>query len=293
MEELQDYVYCLAASPNFKQDGMLFAAKQSGLYRSSDAGRTWKNAYASLNLPGALPTTWVAVAAARQDTYVFASVEGKVLRSLDSGETWQAADLESPAPQITALAISPNFAEDGTLLAASMQDGIFCSTDRGATWTGWNFGLYDANINALAFADAQTVLCGTQSGVFTSTNAGRSWCDTDFPLERAPVLCLAVSSGKAIFAGTEAQGLLVSQDEGKTWEQILAGGVEQILPGPNGKMLVLRDEEVLFSDNDGKTWQPRARGEKGATLSALLAPLGLDATGPLLGGLINGEVVTL
>jgi ligand-binding sensor domain-containing protein len=53
-----------------------------------------------------------------------------------------------------------------------MQDGIFRSTDRGVRWTGWNFGLYDSNINALAVADSQVIFTGTQSGIFCSTNAG-------------------------------------------------------------------------------------------------------------------------
>ena len=41
------------------------------------------------------------------------------------------------------------------MLAATVQDGIFRSTDRGVRWTGWNFGLYDPNINLLAVADSQ------------------------------------------------------------------------------------------------------------------------------------------
>jgi len=53
-----------------------------------------------------------------------------------------------------------------------IQDGIFRSTDRGVRWTGWNFGLYDSNINALAVADSQVIFTGTQSGIFRRTNAG-------------------------------------------------------------------------------------------------------------------------
>ena len=41
--ETQDLVYALAASPNFDQDGVCFAARRSGLYRSEDGGRTWQD----------------------------------------------------------------------------------------------------------------------------------------------------------------------------------------------------------------------------------------------------------
>ena len=53
-----------------------------------------------------------------------------------------------------------------------VQDGIFRSADRGVRWMGWNFGLYDSNIDALAVADSQVIFTGTQSGIFCSTNAG-------------------------------------------------------------------------------------------------------------------------
>jgi hypothetical protein len=51
--------------------------------------------------------------------------------------------------------------QDGTVLAATVRDGIFRSTDHGVRWTGWNFGLYDSNINALAVAESQVIFTGT------------------------------------------------------------------------------------------------------------------------------------
>ena len=293
MEELHDLVYCLAASPNFKKDGLIFVAKQSGLYRSTDGGKTWKDAYAILKLNASLPTTFVALATAGKTTYVFACAEGKVLRSLDVGKTWEAADLESPAPQVTALVASPDFAQDGTILAATVQDGIFRSIDRGVSWADCNFGLYDPNINALSFIDAQTFVCGTQSGVFISANAGQSWRDLDFPMNCAPVLSLAVSVDKAIYAGMQDAGLWRSRDKGKTWEQVNAGAVEHILIDPNGKILIVRDGELLLSKDGGKTWRVRAGLETDSAISSLIAPLGLDRGDPILIGLSNGEIVTL
>ena len=288
----EDFIYCLTASPNFKKDGLVCAAKRSGLYYSRDKGRTWKDAYASLKLAAPLPTSAAAISIVNEITYVFAGIEGKILRSLTSGETWEVADLESPAPQVTALAISPNFAKDGTLLAATVQDGILRSTNRGVNWTGWNFGLYDSNINALAFLDSQIVFVGTQSGIFRSSNAGRSWRDLDFPIDLAPVVCLAVSSDGTLYAGTEAEGLHVSCDEGRTWEQLTEGTVEQIHQDAPGRLLILRDGELLLSENGGHSWQAARPGfELAADISALTAPLGLFPDKPLLVGLSNGEII--
>jgi len=290
----EDYIYYITASPNFRKDGLVCAAKKSGLYYSRDKGKTWKDAYASLKLAAPLPTSSAAISILNEITYVFAGIEGKILRSLTSGETWEVADLDSPAPQVTALAISPNFAKDGTLLAATIQDGILRSTDRGVNWTGWNFGLYDPNINALAFLDPQIVLAGTQSGIFRSSNAGRSWRDLDFPIDFAPVLCLAIRRDGTIYAGTEAEGLHVSCDEGRTWEQLIEGTVEQIQLDASGRLLILRDGELLLSENGGQSWQAARPGfEPAADISALTAPLGLDPAKPLLVGLSNGEIIKL
>ena len=48
--QLQDITYALATSPTFAQDGICFAARGSGLYRSDDGGVTWQSVYGTLEL---------------------------------------------------------------------------------------------------------------------------------------------------------------------------------------------------------------------------------------------------
>jgi photosystem II stability/assembly factor-like uncharacterized protein len=240
------------------------------------------------------PTVFAAVAIVEQLTYVFACVEGKILRSLDAGETWKAADLGSPAPVVTSLVVSPGFAADGTLLAATMQDGIFCSTDRGVSWTGWNFGLFDPNVNALAYSqspDNAQVFAGTQSGIFVSSNAGRSWNELDFPIDLAPVISLATGLDGKIFAGTEAGGLYSSGDEGKSWQKLADGAVAHILADQKDNLLIIRDGKIMSSKNQGKTW--RVRKANKIDPACIAAPFGLEPARPLLVGSSNGEIITL
>jgi photosystem II stability/assembly factor-like uncharacterized protein len=305
MNDSHDYIYALALTSYPLGSGVtaetkrgdlvrdIFAAKKSGLYRSSDNGRTWSDAYAALKLKQPLPTQAAAVTVANDITYAFAAIQGRVLRSLDGGNKWETAGLDSPAPIVTSLAVSPNFANDGLVLAATVQDGIFFSTDRGVKWQGWNFGLYDSNINALAFADSQTIVAAAQSGVFISTNAGRSWRDLDFPIEAAPAVCVAVSEKKTIYIGTQAHGLYRSGDVGATWEQIQDGAVEHIQISGEKKILIVSDGELLSSKDGGKTWRMRAGLKTDSAITCLCAPLGLDPSNPLLIGLANGAVITL
>jgi hypothetical protein len=92
--------------------------------------------------------TALAVAPGRdQALYVIAGVSGGVFVSKDGGETWTPTAIATPAPFITVLAVSPDFARDGIAFAASMEDGVFRSDDFGTSWRAWSFGLFDIHVH--------------------------------------------------------------------------------------------------------------------------------------------------
>jgi len=149
----RDITYARAASPSFAQDGICFAARGSGLYRSDDGGHTWHFAYDALSLEAPLARMAVVVSPDfASDQSVFAGVLGGILRSFDGGQNWHITMLLSPPLVVTALVISPDYAQDGTLLAGTLEDGVFRSADRGRCWAAWNFGLLDLSILCLALS---------------------------------------------------------------------------------------------------------------------------------------------
>ena len=256
----QDVVYALATA-----DRTLYAARKSGLYRSHDAGITWVDALTSLQDSRSLTVTAVVA----QVHSVFAGVKGAVICSHDAGESWNIVGLASPAPNVVALAISPNYVEDGLVVAGTSDDGVFVSTDRGASWFAWNFGLIDVHVFSLAFSlvykEDRTLFAGTESGLFVSKNGGRGWSEINFPMDAAPVISLAFSpiytKDGVIYAGTESNGLFVSDDRGKTWRplenRLIAGGVNAILirEQPMHEIWLLLEEKVLYSADKGRSWQ--------------------------------------
>ena len=311
MVDAQDQVYALTTSPNFAQDGVCFAARQTGLYRSEDSGATWRLSYGSLQLDGPLATTAVAVSPAfASDHSVFAGVQGGVMRSVDGGDTWHSALFPSPPPLVSALVISPNFVHDGTLFAGTLEDGVLCSTDRGSHWTPWNFGLLDRQILSLAispdFAQDGTLFAGTESGVYCSTNGGRAWKDIDFADDMAPVLSLTLSPAYArdgvVFAGTESWGLWRSNDRGRTWtpvdKEAITGPVNGIVCAPTSNalpdVLVVLSATLLVSRDGGQSWAtwkadlPILEG-----LMAAAAPYGLGADTFILVGSADGRVLQI
>lgn len=309
--DLPDQVNALAASPRFEQDGICFAAQNSGLYRSEDGGRSWHSAYSSLTVDAPLTTTTVALSPDfASDQHLFAGVNGGILRSVDGGKTWSSAIFPLPPPLVTTLAVSPAYSADGVVFAGTLEDGVFRSADRGASWAAWNFGLLDLSVLAIAissdFANDETLFVGVESGLFRSENGGRAWREMDFPPELGPVLSVALSpnypNDSLLFAGTETSGFFVVDDRANTWrrlgEDAVSGTVNGIVLGrqypSNGSILVLLDDTIIVSRNEGKSWSNWQEGLRfeGGTVS-IVAPQGLDPGATLLVGLIEGGVERL
>ena len=80
-------VHAVAISPNFSADQTIFAATETGVYRSANGGRSWQR----LTLPtGQAP--WLALAFSDDSLFV-GSEHGDLLQSDDLGDSWQHVDL--------------------------------------------------------------------------------------------------------------------------------------------------------------------------------------------------------
>jgi photosystem II stability/assembly factor-like uncharacterized protein len=266
-----DLVFAMAAIPGCQPgiSGRVFAARNSGLYVSEDGGRSWGYALEQIGLTEPMPITCLAVTPISTEVgHVFAGAPGGIFRSTDSGRNWHVILLPTPPPTVSALATSPNYAEDQTLFAGTVEDGIFISRDSGRSFSTWNFGLLDLNVMSLAispdFARDETIYAGTETGIFRSTNGGRAWRDIDVPFGYDAVLSLAITNGFSaddstrLVAGTENHGLWSSSDGGETW---LAWPVDEtnepvnaILPGPLG-LTVVTNAGLFHSSGSGGKWK--------------------------------------
>ena len=99
------------------------------------------------------------------DELVFAGVGGRVLkplrhtREVRSGERrplWRGTELGGDAVAVTALAVSPRFGGDRTVLAAT-NAGMYVSNDAGDTFTPWNERLSPRGIVALTMTPHRVV----------------------------------------------------------------------------------------------------------------------------------------
>jgi len=175
---------------------------------------------------------------------LYAGTDGSgVFISADSGSTWTAASLGITDSVITSVAVC-----DQKIYAGTQNSGVFYSTDRGNTWSGINTGLPNLMIKTLAGRE-QTLFTGTPSGLYRLSMSGASWV----PLsdEGKAIRARTISFfGSAVFTGTDKNGVLLSLDNGDTWESLATG-----LPGCMINSLAATGMNLFAGTGGSGTWK--------------------------------------
>ena len=118
-------------------------------------------------------------------------------------------------------------APKGVLFAGTEGGGIFCSTDRGNSWTPINTGLHyepgEGFTGVTAFAQkGDTFYAGTRDALHASTDGGNTWHPV--PNFRNPEsISGIVVIGDRIYVGTLNTGVWYSDDDGESWLQVNDG----------------------------------------------------------------------
>ena len=126
-------VLALAVSPGYSQDETIFAATATGLFRSRNGGRAWRE---SASLGDGMPVLCLAPSPAfATDGVVFAGTDGAGLfRSADSGATWHPCDGFPGDACVNGVACSAACASDATAAAITDSD-VYLSYSGGARWS--------------------------------------------------------------------------------------------------------------------------------------------------------------
>ena len=185
----------IVLSPAYATDRTLYAGTKqdsnnmSYVYRSTDGGVGW--ARTSLRVEDHDVRPLAISPDFSHDHTIFVGVgfdwdwyTGGVFRSTDDGTTWTAINNGLTYREVHALAVSPNYAKDHTLIVTVWNGGVYRSTDGGNSWVDWNHDQTNRRLSALAFspnyAQDATMFLGTwgeyvDGGVYRSTNGGMNW----------------------------------------------------------------------------------------------------------------------
>jgi len=155
-------VFDLAVDPN--NPSQIYAATEWGVYRSSDAGQTWRG---SSNYSYAY-----GLAVDPANSYViYAGYQKRIYKSTDGGVTWTAIEGEL-AGNCRRMAVA------GSAVYFGSRAGIYRSTDAGATWAAAQTGIRAGLVPSCFVAPSSpNVLYANVSdrGFFQSDRFGRAW----------------------------------------------------------------------------------------------------------------------
>ena len=230
----------------------VFGTSADGVYKSTDGGTSWSDSGLF-----STPVLTLAIDPVEPSTLYAGTGEG-VFKSIDDGQSWVATNSglrdseiidDVPGYVVLSLAIDPSDSE--TIYAGTFGNGVFKSTDAGASWVPFNSGLpalavlrsppvvtclivdpsnpatIYAGISAGSASDG--IFKSTNVGVFRSTNGGQRWdpLNVDRKFDRKPthVLALAIdpTSPATVFAGSFGRGVFKSTNQGESWTAVNSG----------------------------------------------------------------------
>lgn len=248
-------------SPAFARDRTVFAGfSYGGLWRSTDAGETWSASY----LPQALSPTSLVRSIAISPSYEFdrrvvIGTRGGILVSGDGGATWQAAGPpDFPVSNAWALAMSPAFSSNGTILAATdfLGPGLAKSLDFGQTWTSAQRPFAFADVQWQSWPGAEAIFtasCTSQtvSDICRSSDGGQTWSCALVGSSLTNTIFMSPNYGQdtTVFVGTDSDGIFKSSDGGVGWTNISQGlDVSRVfaLKGADG---------ILFAGTAAGAWR--------------------------------------
>jgi photosystem II stability/assembly factor-like uncharacterized protein len=165
---------------------VFYGGSDDGFYKSTDRGATWVQSPSfrdvsprQIEIAPSSPATLYSVA---EETVVGSPPipRNLLLRSLNAGQTWELLD---PPHEPARLAISPS--DSRTVYIATLEDGIFRTTDGGSTWEPLGSQLPRAATVAIAPAAPEILYTAVPGrGVLASPDGGASWTPVGEGLER-------------------------------------------------------------------------------------------------------------
>jgi len=109
------HVYCLAISPGFVTDETLFAGVESGLFRSTNGGRAWREVELAV---GYEPVVSLALSPHfPEDGHLFVGTETQGLQfSADGGASWTRLGAELIRDPVNSIILSDDYPANRSLL---------------------------------------------------------------------------------------------------------------------------------------------------------------------------------
>jgi len=253
---------------DISQNGFLFLAQGSWIYRSTDHDMTWSLVtdlggwseapchFLSFDNPDLLFA---------QRYYQFrTNGPAGLFYSSDNGVSWN--NCYSSGQYVTFLDIPLNsvgILSDSVVLASTTST-LYASAN-GPTHFHPLQNIPKVSIHSLFCSQSShSVYMISDSGIFCSSDTGQTWNASNTGLSTSNVLALKVNSNGEYFACTDS-GLFVSKNSGKLWSNI---GLQQmtiysILFNDSSTIIATGNQGIFYSTNEGGQWTDMNSGLPG------------------------------
>ncbi len=248
MSTFNDEINTVKLSPDFANDGQIilglvnrndyspytgvYCSMGGGIFASTDRGASWKEIgkdgfdVTAIAFSPNYGHTYLSNGSPVIDRNVYAGTWGDILDQW--GVNWMGGIFNSPdgganwygflnnglpstiyGPQISILALSPNFDQDSIAFSVD-NGGLFKSSDGGSNWSSSPLSPYVSSVAmSLNFSQDGAIFAGTYNKVFLSADKGKSWTSmNNGGLVGNVVDAISTSpnfnNDKTLFSGTEA-----------------------------------------------------------------------------------------
>ena len=254
-----DVVTQVKLSPSYSSDKTLYSLVRGNLFKSTDAGNSWKRIVQGLDT--LTPFSTLTIDQAQGQVLAMGTYGDGIFRSDDQGESWQQSNEGLDTLDIGVVYSLPSDAQ--VMLAAGTDGGLSRSTDGGQTW----FSVVDASQTFAVITEAEdTLWAGDETGLLlSSNNGGQSW-QSLLTVADDSITALAGNS-QVLYVGTASKGVFrINPDTLEVLE--VNGGLEdlriqdvKLLPGnTRGVMVSSWDRGISISLDSGGTWTDYPQG---------------------------------
>lgn len=264
----------------------------NSVFKSTDGGKSWYEILA----PGGVSFRILSIDP-HNPALIYALAEGSdstLFLSSDGGTTWAMSSLPAGFRPYQPFAFDPR---DPNVIYAVTENGLFETTDGGATWELLNSGLTSADVSILAVGaeGAGNLYAGAahNAGILKSSDSGMSWRTVNSGLRAVSIGSLGVSQSAATLYAAGDTFLWKSADAGASWTT-LRKDVDNsyqpamaIDPRTPRTLYVAGTTGILKSADGGTSWdtvRPDTLGVLGLTIDpqtpdTVYAALGETADG--------------
>ena len=157
-----------------------------------------------------------------------------------------------------------HLASGNGIVLTGCDDGMYRSTDDGATWESANNGLTARYIDALLSTGTDFYLA-CDARIYRSTDGGQNWLGLGPVNPSFPYVISFAATATSLFAGTMTNGVYRSTDRGSSWISVNSGlpasfSLQSLAAMGTELYIATWSDSVWRSTDDGASWQPASGG---------------------------------